>query len=162
MEPEACRVIGVVAPGFSADKPVDLWLPLRADFESADHIGRVRVAARLKPGVMVKNASANVAAMMRRFSIQYPFVALLSEEFRAIPLRDAVVGDVRPALVLLTGAVGFVLVDLPRVGADSSTITFDANVFFFTLIVSLLSALLFGLTPALSVTRVDVMSLVKE
>ena len=107
---EPCRIIGVLAPGFRGDKPIDVWLPLQADPSAADHMNRVRVAARLKPGVTIKMAAANVTRTNRWFRLQYPYAPLLfGEEFTAIPLRDAMVGDVRPALFLLGGAVGFVL-----------------------------------------------------
>ena len=96
------------------DPPADIWLPLQADPSTENHINRVRVAARLKPGVTVAEAQKDVGETMEPFLRKYaphsPAEApiLLMEQFTAIPLRDAAVGDVRPALYLLTGAVGFV------------------------------------------------------
>lgn len=232
LDHEPCKVIGVLAPGFRADKPVDIWLPLPAG-SSADHMNRIRVAARLKPGVTVAMAAADVADTMRWFVRKYPYPPLLYlEQFTAIPLRDALVGDIRPALFLLSGAMGFLLLmacanvgglvlararrrspeiatrtalgasrtqllrqlltesmlialaagvlglflgvgavrallllspaDLPRVGANGSAFTLDARMFLFALVVSAGSGILFGLLPALSASRADVMSLVKE
>jgi hypothetical protein len=110
LDHERCKVIGVLAPGFEGDKPIDIWLPLQADLDIADHINRIRVAARLMPGVTVEMAAAEVAKTEGWLLRRYPSAPLLfGEEFTAIPVRDALVGDVRPALLLLTGAVGFVL-----------------------------------------------------
>ncbi len=50
LETEPYKVIGVLADDFHMDPPADLWLPLQADPSSENHIGRVRVAARLAPG----------------------------------------------------------------------------------------------------------------
>ena len=97
------------------DPPADVWLPLQADPSTENHISRVRVAARLKPGVTVAEAQKDVGETMepllRKYAPHSPAEApiLLMEQFTAIPLRDAMVGDVRPALYLLIGAVGFVL-----------------------------------------------------
>lgn len=83
---------------------------MQADAAAADHISPVRVAARIRQGVTVETAAAHVANTMRWFKRRHPFAPLLfGEEFAAIPIRDALVGDNRPALLLLTGAVGFVL-----------------------------------------------------
>ncbi|HLJ51286.1 MAG TPA: ABC transporter permease [Bryobacteraceae bacterium] len=107
---EQYKIVGVLSPRFPTEKPFDLWLPLRAKPSGADHISRVRVVARLHPGVDVKAASQDIAGTMRWFIRQYPNAPLLfQEEFAAVPLRDALVGDVRPALFLLSGAVGFLL-----------------------------------------------------
>ena len=114
LDNQAYKVIGVLARVFTTDTPADIWLPLQADPSNYDHIGRVRVAARLKTGVTVAEAQKDVGHTMEPFLRKYaphsPGEApiLFMEQFTAIPLRDATVGDVRPALYLLTGAVVFV------------------------------------------------------
>ena len=106
------QVIGVLAPGFNMSPAADIWLPLQPDPIQSGHLSRVRVAARLKPGVTLADAQSDVSNTMGPFFQAYPqyqVPMLFREQFTAIPLRDAVVGDVRPALVLLVGAVAFVL-----------------------------------------------------
>jgi predicted permease len=108
-------VVGVLAPDVRLEPSADIWLPLCADPRSVDHIARVRVIARLRTEIGLKDAQQEVARSLQPFLKRYPpdsqFGAprLFAEEFTAIPLRDAVVGDVRPALRILMGAVCFVL-----------------------------------------------------
>jgi len=108
-------VAGVLGPGIHLESAADIWLPLCADRRSIDHIARVRVVARIRAGISLAEARKAVSDTLPDFMRQYPFGSqfgatnLFAEEFTAIPLRDAVVGDVRPALYLLMGAVGFVL-----------------------------------------------------
>jgi predicted permease len=109
LETEPYKVIGIVARDFVQDPPADVWLPLQADPCSADHVGRVRVAARIAPGVTLKRARESVSQTLEAFARRFPPFVLYRERFTAIPLRDAIVGDVRQALYLLFGAVGFVL-----------------------------------------------------
>ena len=110
LEHEPCQVIGVLEPNPATDPVADIFLPLRADPNDADHISRVRVAARLKPGFTLADARQAVGKTMRNYLFRCSWTLLLfHEEFTAIGLRDAMVGDVRPALYLLSGAVGFVL-----------------------------------------------------
>ena len=52
--------------------------------------------------------------------------------------------------------------DIPRIGANGSAITLDGRVFLFTLLMSFVSALLFGLMPTLRASRTDAASLVKD
>jgi len=109
------NVVGVLAPGIHVEIPADIWFPLCADPLSVDHIGRVRVVARLRRGTSLIDAQREVSgtfeAFLRKFPpySQFAAPALFEEQFTAIPLRDAVVGEVRSALYLLMGAVGFVL-----------------------------------------------------
>ena len=53
-------------------------------------------------------------------------------------------------------------VDIPRMGANGSALTLDWRVFAFTLVVSLLTGILFGLIPALQASRADVSTLMKD
>ena len=111
----AYKIVGVLAPGAHLETPADVWFPLCADRRSNDHIGRVRVIARLRPGLSLDDADKNVDATRIPYLWQYPSDSqlgapvLYGEMFRAIPLRDAVVGDVKPALYMLSGAVAFLL-----------------------------------------------------
>jgi predicted permease len=110
LEHEPCQVVGVLEPNPAADPVADIFLPLQADPNASDHISRVRVAARLKPGFTVAEARQAVGKTMANYLFRYSWTMLLfHEDFTAIGLRDAMVGDVRPALYLLSGAVGFVL-----------------------------------------------------
>ncbi len=109
LETEPYKIIGVIAPDFIMESPADVWLPLQADPSSADHIGRVRVAARLAPDITLEMAQDKMVKTVGTFSIRFPWTLLFGESFTAIPLRDAIVGDVRHALLLLIGAVGLVL-----------------------------------------------------
>ncbi len=120
LDQDAYKVIGVLAPGFgglrfSAGPSTEVWLPLQADPASEDHVRRVRVTARLKPGISIDEAQRDIGSTMSLFLRKFPpFSAheapmLYKEAFAAISLRDAIVGDVRPALYLMTGAVAFVL-----------------------------------------------------
>lgn len=109
------KVVGILPHYTHLETSADIWLPLGADRRSTDHIGRVRVVARLGANVSLKEAQKEVSAGFDDFIRRYPpesrFGAprLFKEEFRVLPLRDAVVGDVRPALFLLMGAGVFLL-----------------------------------------------------
>jgi predicted permease len=87
-----------------------LWTPLAwTDAERAirgNH--NYQVTARLKPGADVKQSQAEMNTISARLEQEYPgddkgWGAMV------VPLRDQLVGDVRPALMVLLGAVGFVL-----------------------------------------------------
>jgi putative ABC transport system permease protein len=110
------KIVGVLAPGAHLESNADIWLPLRANRRSLDHIGRLHVIARLLPSVSLKDADADLATGVETYLLRFGSnrgagapPRLFREQFHAIPLRDAVVGNVRPALFLLMGAVGFLL-----------------------------------------------------
>ena len=108
---EPFTIIGVLGSTFKSDPPCDLWVPLKPDPNSTDQGHYLLGTARLKAGVTVAQAQAamKLAAVQfrQRFS-KSPEMAG-GDSFTAIPLRDSVIGDVRSALWLLFGAVGFVL-----------------------------------------------------
>jgi putative ABC transport system permease protein len=101
-------VVGVAPAGFHFARDVDLWAPARADTTLPRRAEFLDLVARLKPGVTVQQADADVAAVLRRMAEQYPATnANLRSE--VIGLQDDLVGGVRPALFAFLGAVGLVL-----------------------------------------------------
>ncbi len=109
---ELRTVVGVLprdfqfAPGLSAD----FWMPLAVDggFRARRNGYWFHPVGRLKPGVTLQQAQADLTTLMRQLQIQYPDSnATLSAQLH--PLRDDLVGNVRPVLLLLTVAVGVVL-----------------------------------------------------
>jgi predicted permease len=105
----AHEVIGILDPRFTPEPPVDVWLPLRADPFSNDHTVVLQVAGRLKRGVTADDARNQVARSASAFRLKFPYAMGPREKFLAVRLGDVIVGNVKPALQLMTGAVVFVL-----------------------------------------------------
>ena len=108
---ESYTVIGVMPPEFKfapfwATK-AELWAPLVLSDRSSDRGGRsLRIFARLKPDVSLANAQAEMATITGRLEAEYPGT---NKDVTVVPLKEKVVGNVRPALLVLLAAVGFVL-----------------------------------------------------
>ncbi len=106
----AMSVIGVMPPRFSFPKlSADLWLPLPIDHSANWQGGRsFGAVARLKPGVAVQQADADLKRIAAQLGQERPdFDKGWSAE--AIPMLADATGDVRTALLVLLGAVGFLL-----------------------------------------------------
>jgi putative ABC transport system permease protein len=103
------EIVGVLAPDFRPDPAADVYLPLRADPFSRDFANAVRVIGRLYPSVSVARAAVQLSHVAPDFRRTFPLAMGGWEDFWAVPLRDAMVGDVKPALRMLSGAVAFVL-----------------------------------------------------
>jgi putative ABC transport system permease protein len=104
-------VVGVLPAGFSVlDSAVDIWIPLGLDPHDAQTAGShfLTVIARLKPGVGVGRARTEMDMIGSRLEQANP---ALEKGWRPslVPLREELVGNVRPALVVLLAAVGFLL-----------------------------------------------------
>jgi putative ABC transport system permease protein len=104
------EVVGVLAPDFTPEPPIDVYLPLQAEPFSLDFANVVRVVARLGPGASLMGAARAVSGTAPEFRRKFPLAMAPFEDFSVISLRDALVGDVSTSLQLLTGAVAFVLV----------------------------------------------------
>jgi len=105
------QVIGVMPRSFTFPGEIDLWFPLVLTDRDTNPGQRgahyLNVVARLKPGVSVEQAYADLSAIERSIATQFSTVQGYGVWVR--PLLDAMVGDVRRPLLMLLGAVGFVL-----------------------------------------------------
>ena len=103
-------IVGVAPPGFNFPDDVDLWLRLTWNLTQHSRAAHfMEAVARLKPGVGVDQASRELAQVSRRLSGEFPQTNgawLVSP----VPLLDDMLGYYRPALIVLLGAVGLVLV----------------------------------------------------
>jgi predicted permease len=108
---EKYDVIGVMPRGFQfPDRDPQLWAPVQfTPAQLANHGNHhLRVVARLKPGVSLKVANANLAAIAKQLEQENPSSNAKVSAF-AVPLREELAGKTRPALLVLIGAVCFVL-----------------------------------------------------
>jgi putative ABC transport system permease protein len=111
------EIIGVLPPevgwyvqkGSMISKPPQIWSPWQISDELRQRRGRfARAVARLKPGVTMEQAQSEMTIIGARLEQQFP-------DFNAkwgvtvVPLRTQFTGEVRKPLLILLGAVGFVL-----------------------------------------------------
>jgi putative ABC transport system permease protein len=223
-------VIGVMPPDFSfPSKDTEFWTPLAPPNQVKDQRQAfwLNVIGRLKPNVTLEQARAEMETIAKRLEQQYPD-ANSNFGTNLVPLREQTVGPVRPALLVLLGAVAFVLLiacanvanlllgraaarerefairmamgagrrrivrqllveslllaffgaalgvmlamwgldalklmmpaDMPRI----DQIGVDARVLSFTILISFLTALLFGLAPALQASHPDLNETLKD
>jgi len=229
-------VIGVMPEAFQfpiQNEPVELWTTVAVDADGQEPITAQRgahymhVIARLKPGVTQAQAQAEMGAIAGRLEQQYPD-SNLHRSVSVEPALESLVGDIRPALFILLGAVGCVLLiacanvanlllarattrhkemavrsalgasrwrvvrqlltesvllaiaggalgllvalwgtyllvtlsrdDLPR----AAQIGLDGRVLGFTLLVSIVTGIIFGLVPALHSSKIELTEALKE
>jgi predicted permease len=111
LDSEKYTVVGVMPQGFEfPDRAAGVWVPLAFTNEQAANHYRhfLQVVARLKPGITLAQANANLEAISRNLAEKYPDSNKHINAF-AVPLRQDRVGNIRLAIYVLLGAVGFVL-----------------------------------------------------
>jgi predicted permease len=111
LDGESYTLIGVMPPGFDFPKGCGIWVPTSTLGESGlhDRISHAfHVMGRLRPGTSVAQAEAQIGTVQERLATTYPKTDA-DWHVRAQPLLDEIVGNVRTSLLVLLGAVGFIL-----------------------------------------------------
>ncbi|MDT7603527.1 MAG: hypothetical protein QOF61_1524 [Acidobacteriota bacterium] len=111
LDTESHTIIGVMPPEFEfPNASVELWVPLALDAQDAARRGAhyLYTRARLKPGVTLAQAQSEMSAIAARLREQYPDTNA-NRDIRLIPTQEDTSESVKPALLVLFGAVGFVL-----------------------------------------------------
>ena len=111
-------VVGVLPEGFQwhirtmsgTGKPAEIWtvLSMPTEGEAASKGRFLSVVAHLKPGVSFERAETEMKTIAARLEADEPAYNK-GVTLELVPLREQFVGNVRPALLVLFGAVGFVL-----------------------------------------------------
>jgi predicted permease len=118
LDQERYTVVGVMPSsfrhpmrGFNPDLLTVFQLPDKVDW-AVERMSLTRVIGRLKPGVTLEQAKADVTELSKRTTADVPApMAHMRDglQVRAISLRDKLVGDIRPTVLILLVAVGVVL-----------------------------------------------------
>jgi len=104
-------VVGVLPEGFQFPSDAALWMPSDLEGENPSRTSHnYSAVARLRDGVTVEQANREISAIARRIhdtsSEQGDY---LLKDGVVLPLQDSITGKARPALLVLLGAVGFLL-----------------------------------------------------
>ncbi|HEV2402051.1 MAG TPA: ABC transporter permease [Candidatus Sulfotelmatobacter sp.] len=104
-------VIGVFPSTFAFPSDTAVWVPSDLDGENPSRTSHnYNAIARLRDGVTIEQANAEISAIARRIhnasSEQNEY---LLKDAAVVPLQESITGEIRPALLVLLGAVGFLL-----------------------------------------------------
>ena len=108
---QSYTIIGVLPQSFQfAMRPADLFLPYQPTQNQLTRRGMhgTNLIARLKPGVTVAQAQSELSVITNNITQQFK-ESHTGTTLKLIPLQEQVVGQVKPILMLLLAAVGFVL-----------------------------------------------------
>jgi putative ABC transport system permease protein len=113
LDGQTYAIVGVLGKEFSLGGKHDLWIPLGLDRTKPQNRGShyLHVTARLKPGIGLAQASAEMDRFAAQLGVENPndYPAGSGWGMFVVPLKEQLVGNVRPALLVLLGAVAFVL-----------------------------------------------------
>lgn len=114
LDEQPFTVVGVMPPAMDyPSKESDLWVPISLigddDIPHQRWLRWMNVVGRLAPGASIDAAAARTETLVETLAEEYPESNEGWTEAEVVPLRETLVGDVRPALLVLFGAVGIVL-----------------------------------------------------
>jgi predicted permease len=102
-------VIGIISPGFKPYHPAEVWIPLQADPNSTNQASTLTAAARLPDGMTLARANSEMAVIAERYSQTHLRQIDRHGGIQVSWMEEQITGDARPALLILLGAVGLVL-----------------------------------------------------
>jgi putative ABC transport system permease protein len=105
-------VVGIIGPAFDVGEfgpQPDVWIPFQLDPHSNDQGHYFQVAGRLRPGVTLAQAQARLKLSAEDYKRKFPNTLQRDNSFSVQPLTEQLVSNVRPTLLILLGAVSFVL-----------------------------------------------------
>jgi putative ABC transport system permease protein len=105
-------VIGIIGASFNTAEfgpPPEVWIPFQLDPITTDQGHYFQTAGRLKPGVSLAQAQTKLKVSTQDFERKFPLAIPPGTVFTVTPFQEAFVGNVRPTLLILAGAVGLVL-----------------------------------------------------
>jgi putative ABC transport system permease protein len=111
---KSMTVIGIMPEDFQfPDRDIELWKPIALDAEDVGEKNRgshyLEIIGRLRPGVSLPQAQTEIKAIAARIGAAHPDQYDQGFGAKVISRHEQVVGSVRPILLILLGAVGFVL-----------------------------------------------------
>jgi predicted permease len=106
---EGYTVVGVAPASFRYPDTAQLWTPLQADPASRDRANYLEVVGRLKAGAGVERLASAMPLLSERYRAFYGEDMSKEERLGAKPLQEHLSGRLRPALLMLLGAVALVL-----------------------------------------------------
>jgi len=121
LDDDPMTIIGVMPSRFrhvleSGASPMEIWAPIALDNPDTNFLNQRNfrvydLIGRIDPGKTVEDVRAEFAVLTARLAERYPTNYPPGQGWHPVasPLAEQVVGDVRPALLVLLGAVGFVL-----------------------------------------------------
>jgi predicted permease len=109
----SCAAVGVLRPDFRFREGAQVYVPIEqwtsVELRTRESHPGLRVVGRLKPGVTVEAAQAEIASIASVLAQQYPKTNA-GRSVKVVPMKDDMVGYIQSTLLLLVAAVGFVLI----------------------------------------------------
>ena len=110
LDDRAFSVVGVMPQSFQHQGPPPLWVLVGPqNWKERDVRTAGNVIGRLKPGVTIEQARAEMNSIAQQLLREHPVANAGADRVTVISLQESVTGNVAPALLILFGAVGLVL-----------------------------------------------------
>ena len=106
---EPHTVVGIMPAGFRFPATAELWTPVGLEPTTREKANYLEISARLKEGVTLEKAQAEMAVLGERYRKAFPDEMSERETVAMRTLQERLYGNLRPALLVLLGTVGLVL-----------------------------------------------------